>query len=123
MSEPLQGWFIVELMGHRRLAGRVTEQTIAGVGFLRVDVPGVGDEPIATQFFLPTAIYALTPTTEAMARRVAEASRVEPVKEWELPRRPALASAPAGSDPDEPEDFADVSTAEEDGVWDGSREP
>ena len=92
MSEPLQGWFIVELMGHRRLAGWVTEQTIAGAGFLRIDVPGPGAEPLATQFFAPSSVYALTPTTEAMARRVAEASRVEPVKEWELPQRTGLPS-------------------------------
>lgn len=94
MSEPLQGWFIVELMGHRRLAGWVTEQTIAGAGFLRVDVPGIGtdDGKVATQFFAPSSVYAMTPTTEAMARRVALDCRVEPVKEWEL-RRPAL---PAG---------------------------
>jgi len=92
VSEPLQGWFIVELMGHRRLAGWVTEQTIAGAGFLRIDVPGPGAEPLATQFFAPSSVYALTPTTEAMARRVAEASRVEPVKEWELPQRTGLPS-------------------------------
>jgi len=110
LSDPVQGWFVIELMGPRRLAGWVTEQTIAGAGFLRVDVPGPGPEFIATQFFQPTSVYALTPTTEAMARRIAEASRVEPVKEWELPQRPAL-SAPAGTpedvlsleeDPEEP---------------------
>jgi len=94
-----QAWCIVELMGHRRLAGWVTEQTIAGAGFLRVDVTGPGPEFVATQFFQPTSVYALTPTTEAMARRIAEASRVEPVKEWELPRRPALEAA-GEDDPD-----------------------
>lgn len=109
MSEPLQGWFIVELMGHRRLAGYVTEQTIAGAGFLRIDVPGPGTEALATQFFAPSSVYALTPTTEAMARRVAEASRVEPVKEWELPQRRALpATDDDRPDPDLVDDAREI---------------
>lgn len=88
MSEPVQGWFIIELLGHRRLAGYLTEQTIAGAGFLRVDVPGPnGDgDPIATQYFAPSSVYTLTPTTEAMARRVAESCRFQPVQQWELPQ-------------------------------------
>lgn len=85
MSEPISGWFIVELMGHRRLAGWVTEQTIAGAGFLRIDVPGP-DGLRATQFYPPSSVYAMTPTTEAMARQVADSSRIGPVAHWELPR-------------------------------------
>jgi hypothetical protein len=99
VSEPLQGWFIVELMGHRRLAGKVTEQTIAGAGFLRIDVPGQ-DGNVATQFFLPSSVYSLTPTTEDLARRVADSCRVEPVTEWDL-RRPALPPRRAESEADE----------------------
>lgn len=94
MSDAFDGWFIVELMGHRRLAGYVREQTIAGAGFLRIDIPG-DEGNVATQFFAPSSVYAMTPTTEAMARQVAAACRVEPVKEWELPQRPALLEPPA----------------------------
>jgi hypothetical protein len=32
-------WAIVELFGHNQLAGLVTEQTIAGQSFIRIDVP------------------------------------------------------------------------------------
>lgn len=32
-------WCIVESFGHERIAGRVTEQTIGGCSFIRVDVP------------------------------------------------------------------------------------
>jgi hypothetical protein len=42
MAEPFEGWAILELMGHRRLAGRVSEIEIAGAKMLRLDVPGVG---------------------------------------------------------------------------------
>lgn len=37
---PFEGWAILELMGHRRLGGYVSEATVAGAGFLRIDVPG-----------------------------------------------------------------------------------
>jgi len=97
VSDPIDGWYILELMGHRRLAGRVTEKTIAGAGFLRIDVPA--EEPgasVATQFYPPSAVYCMTPTTEATAREVARGCQPAPVHPWEM--RPAL---PAGSMPNE----------------------
>lgn len=84
-DEPI-GWAILELMGHRRLGGFVTEQEIAGRGFLRIGIPGDGDEDYAVQFYSPTAVYCITPSTEAAARAAAASSRPEPVKRWELPR-------------------------------------
>lgn len=80
-----EGWAILELMGHRRLGGYVQEATVAGSGFLRIDVPGDG-EPIASQFYSPSSVYCLTPTTEEMARAVAKRNQPEPVQRWELPR-------------------------------------
>src|ERR1700738_48765 len=38
-------WVVLELMGHRKLAGLLTEQEIAGHGFLRLEVPGAPEEP------------------------------------------------------------------------------
>jgi hypothetical protein len=34
-------WAIVEIFGHQRIAGRLTEQTIGGCSFVRVDVPAL----------------------------------------------------------------------------------
>lgn len=88
MSEPTayQGWVILELMGHRRLAGFVQTQEIAGASFLRLDVPhpSGGDELVATQFYAPSAVYCITPTTEETARKVAALTQVAPVQHWEL---------------------------------------
>jgi hypothetical protein len=84
-----EGWTILELMGHRRLGGYVREQELAGAGFLRIDVPGEDGAPVATQLYSASAVYALTPTTEEMARTVALRTRIEPVQRWELPRLPA----------------------------------
>lgn len=81
-----EGWAVLELMGHRRIGGRVREQEIAGTKMLRVDIPGDGPEDYATQFYGGSAIYCLTPTTEEMARAAAKASRPEPVTRWELPK-------------------------------------
>jgi hypothetical protein len=82
-------WAIVELMGHRRLAGYLTEQELAGKGFLRLDVPGPNGATVATQLYSPAAVYCITPTTEDLARRVAAASQPEPVRRWELEAAPA----------------------------------
>jgi hypothetical protein len=83
-------WVILELMGHRRLAGYLTEQEIAGEGFLRLDVPkddGTLLERVATQFYRPAAVYCITPCSEATARLVAKGAHIGPVQRWELPAR------------------------------------
>ena len=80
MAEAFEGWGIVELMGHRRVAGRVSEVEQYGATMLRVDVPQ-GDDWV-TQFYGGSAIYCLTPTTEAIARQVAVPP--EPAHAWEL---------------------------------------
>lgn len=85
-QQGLAEWVILELLGHRRLAGWLTEQQIAGTSFLWLDVPAAdGDQPAATQFYAPGSVYAITPTTEAIARSVASGNRPAPVQRWELP--------------------------------------
>lgn len=91
-------WCIVELLGHRRLAGRVREVQLAGAGFLRLDIPAAGADPARTQFVSPASVYALHPTDEATARRAAAAWRPAPVQRWELPALPARANLEPGDD-------------------------
>ena len=88
-TEAFEGWAVLELMGHRRLGGRVSEATIAGQAFIRIDVPGPDGATVATQFYSGAAVYCLTPTSEAMARAAALRSQPEPVSRWELPQLPA----------------------------------
>lgn len=79
------GWAILELMGHRRLAGYVTEQEVAGHGMLRIEIPGASDEaPTTTQFYSPSSLYCLTPTTKEVAKVAARSSRPAPIHPWEL---------------------------------------
>lgn len=102
-------WCIVELLGHRRLAGRVREVQLAGAGFLRLDVPATPGHGEQTQFVSPGSVYALHPTTEAIATAVAERFRPQPIQRWELPAahddEPDLSGedrAAAGYDDEEP---------------------
>lgn len=98
-DEGFAGWAVLELMGHRRLAGYLTEQEIGGTNMLRIDVPKAkGEGDVATQFYSATAVYCITPTTEEMARAVARRCQPAPVQRYEL-------TAPgAGQDPEEDED-------------------
>jgi hypothetical protein len=75
-------WCILELMGHRRLAGFVREVELAGKGLLRIDIPST---PPVTQYYGLPAIYCMTPTTEDLARKLAQTCRAEPVHRFELP--------------------------------------
>ncbi len=56
-------WAVVELMGHQRALGLVTEVTIAGAGFLRIDTPEHGAVPASSRIVSPSSIYAINPTT------------------------------------------------------------
>jgi hypothetical protein len=78
-------WAILELMGHRRLAGKVSEAQIGGSGFIRIDVPGKEGWK-SSQFYSPAAVYCITPTTELVAREVASFSSMEPIHAWEFNR-------------------------------------
>jgi hypothetical protein len=102
-----EGWAILELMGHRRLGGRISEATVAGAAFVRIDVPHPQDLELvaATQFYNPTAVYAITPTTEEVARAIALGAP-EPVSRWDLRALTERASQP--SEDIEVVDFGDV---------------
>jgi len=80
-----EGWMIVELFGHNVVAGLVSEQSIGGAAFIRVDVPEVGDAAGFTKYFNGSAIYAMTPTDQATATEAAARMAVRPVTPWVVP--------------------------------------
>lgn len=84
-------WMIVEMMGHNKLCGIVTEVVVAGGGFLRVEVPATkdhdrGDLTAFVRLVAPSSVYALTPITAELAQELVkrEAYRSHPVAHWEL---------------------------------------
>lgn len=104
-------WAIVEIMGHQKYAGRVTEQTIAGGALLRIDIPTTAKQPAHTKLFGIGSVYALTPTTEAIATAMAATLGNAPITVYDLPaswqeklRAPAVKSLP-GPDGDSYDEF------------------
>lgn len=90
-TSTFDSWAIVEVMGHRQFAGHVTEESIGGSSFVRVDVPGnteSGLQPF-TKLLGAGSIYAITPCTEETARAFAAKSRQKAFDEYEAPRLPA----------------------------------
>lgn len=90
-SQKFDEWAIVEVMGHQRYAGKVTEQAIGGCNFVRVDVPFIeasgssdAQQPF-TKLLGQSSIFAITPVSEAVARHVAAQMRAAPVHVYDLP--------------------------------------
>jgi hypothetical protein len=93
-------WAVVEIMGHKRFAGFVTEQAVGGTSFVRIDVPAIelktGDAlPPFTKLFGAASIYCISPCTEETARAFAESIRAEGFARYEAPR--LAAPRPAGT--------------------------
>lgn len=83
-EEKFDLWCIVELFGHTKVAGRCTEQSLAGTNMLRVDVPETTHQPSFTRFYGNGAIYAIHPVTEDVAKAKAETLSVKPVQAWDI---------------------------------------
>ena len=74
----------------------MTEQTIGGCSFVRVDVPAVGKEQAFTKLFGQGAIYAITFTDEQASTLAAEAMQSRPIDTWQLQR--ALSASTTADD-------------------------
>lgn len=92
-SEPAV-WACVELMGHVKLAGRLTEEEKFGAKLGRLDIPQE-DGSFVTQFFGGSSVYRITLVTEDVARHIARKSSPEPVHPWDFPKQLAAPPAPA----------------------------
>lgn len=109
MGDEQPTWAVVELMGHVRIAGRLTEEEKFGGKMGRLDVPtftpcvpcgGIGSmrecpicggdggvESYVTQYFTSASVYRITACTEEVARQIAKTSSdIAPVKPWEMPK-------------------------------------
>src|SRR5579863_7369923 len=72
-AKSFEHWAVVELMGRQSVAGRCSEESIAGGLMLRVDIPN--GEGFITRYFGSSAIYAISITGEAEARAMAKNNR------------------------------------------------
>lgn len=92
-------WCVVEVMGHKKFAGRVTEGPF---GLVQIDVPEVTLSsgqivPPFSKMLGAHAIYAMTPCTEETARAFAKEFRSQAFQTYELP---ALTAPKASYDPE-----------------------
>ena len=103
-------WAIVELFGHARIAGAISEHAFGGGALVQVDVPAItytnahcnGDNthtgtqtvPGHTRSFGPAAIYSIHWCDEATANLAAHDIKHQPLRPYSL--RAALAGMPDG---------------------------
>jgi hypothetical protein len=83
------GWAILEIMGHKKMAGFCRTVEAFGATLLEITTPAVeteqGPRTSSTHLFGPSAIFCLTWTTEETARLVTTRFHYDPVERWELP--------------------------------------
>lgn len=96
-------WAIVELMGHLRLAGKLTEEERFGAKMGRLDIPD-GDG-FVTRYFGGASVYSITIVSEAVARHVRKSTQPEPVSPWDFPKQlPAPAAVHPQNQSDQDDD-------------------
>ncbi len=75
---------VVELFGHQRIAGKVTEQAFGSFTFIRIDVPETPLQPSFTRLVNPTAIYAINPVTEKVMIAMANNIQTKPIQAYDV---------------------------------------
>lgn len=75
---------VLELFGHQRIAGYVSEYNFAGAMFVRVDVPDLPGTPALSKMFHPNAIYSMNPVDTDTMMFVAEQCQVKPLTTFDL---------------------------------------
>ena len=94
-------WAIIELFGHKVIAGKVSEQQVGGCSFVRVDVPAVGKQKPFTRLFGNGAIYSINITDEETATAAADYYKPVPMEPWTVSDMLRKALPPGDGDQDE----------------------
>lgn len=85
VSAGFHSWGIVEVMGHKTYAGEISEQIVAGTAFVRIDVPEISGIAAYTKLIGPGSVYAISPTSEQVARIAAMKLAERPVSPYVVP--------------------------------------
>jgi len=84
-----EAWMVLELMGHRKVAGYVSEESIFGGTMARIDIPtkvGKHGMEFITQYYGISSIYCATPILESDAINLARTYRPRPFEKYDLHR-------------------------------------
>lgn len=84
MEQKFELTAVVELFGHQRMAGKVTEQNIGVATFVRIDVPETNSQPSFSRLVNPSAIYAINPVTDDVMKLMAEQITSKPIESWDI---------------------------------------
>lgn len=74
---------ILELFGHTRIAGEVSEHNLGGT-FVRVDVPAVNGRPAFTKLYGQSAIYSISFVDRDVCLAAAERLQLVPINTYNL---------------------------------------
>lgn len=87
---------IVEIMGHRIRAGRVSETQVAGAPMLRIEHPASTEDDPLFELYASTALFCVRPCNEEVARAWAD-------RHWARPRAELTAATEDDSDDEDDE--------------------
>nr|WP_320022063.1 hypothetical protein [uncultured Draconibacterium sp.] len=75
---------VVELFGHQKIAGTISEHGIGSSTFVRIDVPETKSQPKFTRFVNPSAVYAINPTDKETMLYMVENIAAKPIDSWDI---------------------------------------
>lgn len=111
-GKPLEAWAFIEIMGHSKIAGLVTERKLGTNVMIQVDVPKGDNEFAYSRLFNPGALFSITPTSEEWCRKWATAAA--DYDRSPLPYLPDVKALPVEDDqPSEDHYVDDVSNSKE----------
>lgn len=82
-NQPVELHAIIELFGHQKMAGKVSEYQLGG-NFIRIDVPETSTQGAYSRIVNPSAVYAINPVTEDVATAMAERYQTKPLESWDI---------------------------------------
>ena len=97
-QEKFESWMILDLFGHQRIAGFVTEAEIGGCSFVRVDVPAVDGSQAISKFYGNGAIYSMTPVSKEVVELFVKQYKPAPLNVY----MPEIRKLPSKRDPTSP---------------------
>ena len=83
-TQKIELFAVVELFGHQRIAGKITEHNFGSSTFVRIDVPETPSQPGFTRLVNPTAIYAINPVTEEVMITMANNIQQKPIEAYDV---------------------------------------
>lgn len=103
-QETIETWAYIEIMGHSKIAGRVSERKVGVAAMLQIDVPNPTEGFSHSALYSPQSIFSIQPTTEDWCRKFIAARVNYPVLPF-IPTSRQLAQVSPDNDENDDEGF------------------